>query len=105
MSGFEFKKNEKIALCALIGLALIGISLHFVRRGIGASGRDVVITEPGRGNSARVSAMDSDPMNSPNGNRIIVFQVAGCVKAPGVYKLPEGNRINDAITRRPVVQL
>ena len=93
----EFKKNEKLALCVLIGLALIGISVHFARRGPGYSSRDMVLAESGSSNSARVTAMDSDTAPNDNPNRIIVFQVAGCVKSPGVYKLPEGNRINDAI--------
>jgi len=94
MFGLEFTKNQKLALCAIAGLAVIGISVKLAKvSGIGAS-HEVVLQEPGHGSGAGVTVSDSDSTyNSGN----VTFQVAGEVNAPNVYTLPRGSRIIDAV--------
>jgi len=94
--GLEFSRNQKLALIAILGLAVIGLSSAHVSNSAG----EVVLNEPGQGGKARVAALGSDPMPSSDGSGgtgRVVFQVAGCVKAPGVYSLPFGERVIDAI--------
>ena len=97
MSNLEFSKNQKLAIYALIGLSLIGLSIS-LRNNMMASKNDVVLREPGNGMRTRMITSDSDPMpgsNSSSGK--VMFHIVGCVKAPGVYSLPKGNRIVDAL--------
>lgn len=95
--GLGFTKNQKLALLAIAGIAAIGLSVSHIRGALDRSG-DVVVTEPGQMGSAKVIASDGDSTYpDSNSNRKVVFQVAGCVKAPGVYTLPYGSRVYEAI--------
>ncbi|MCE5323915.1 helix-hairpin-helix domain-containing protein [bacterium] len=95
--GLDFTKNQKITLLAIAGIAAIGLSVSNFR-GVSSRSDDVVITESGNSGSAKVVAEDSDSTYSNyNSNRKVIFQVAGCVKAPGVYSLPYGSRVYEAI--------
>jgi competence protein ComEA len=95
--GLDFTKNQKLVLLAIAGIAAIGLSVSHIRNAVRHSG-DVVIAEPDQTGTAKVIAGDSDPTNTAsNANRKVVFQVAGCVKAPGVYSLPYGSRVYEAI--------
>ena len=100
MTGFDFTRNQKLALYVLIGLSAIGLSVTHVRNSLGGGG-EVVLREPGAPGSPRTVAADSDPMPgygpSASTGRA-VFQVAGCVNRPGVYSLAEDKRILDAIS-------
>lgn len=57
-----------------------------------------------RPNSSSNTSSNPGSMNpgstnpSTSNNRVIYIDVAGKVKAPGVYQLPEGSRVIDAIT-------
>ncbi|MHB9037178.1 MAG: helix-hairpin-helix domain-containing protein [Armatimonadota bacterium] len=97
MWGLEFTKNQKLTLLAIIGVAIIGLSAAHFRNSLNRSG-DVLFTEPSQDGSAKVITTDSDFTYSgaANGGKV-VFQVAGCVKTPGVYSLPTGSRIYEAI--------
>ncbi|MEN6357644.1 MAG: ComEA family DNA-binding protein [Armatimonadota bacterium] len=95
--GFDFTKNQKLALLAIAGIAAIGLSISHLRGAVSRSG-DVVITEPDQAGSAKVIATGSDSTHAgSNSSRRVIFQVAGCVKAPGVYSLPNGSRVYEAI--------
>ena len=99
MSGLEFNRNQKLALYVLIGLSAVGLSLSHVRSGLRGSG-EVVLREPGEDAAPGVVASDSDRMprlDALSNAGKVVFQVAGCVKCPGVYSLAEGERILDAV--------
>jgi competence protein ComEA len=95
--GLEFTRNQKLALLAIIGIGAIGLSAVHVRNSMNNRG-EAFLTEPGQGTSAKVIATDSDSPypDRANGNKV-VFQVAGCVNAPGVYSLPAGSRVYEAI--------
>lgn len=97
MLGLDFTKNQKLALLALIGLSAIALSVAFSRNRAG--GDEVVLREPGSA-PAQVVATDSDPMPySGDQNRPgkVVVHVVGCVNMPGVYTLPTGSRVFEAI--------
>ena len=97
MSNLEFSKNQKLAIFALIGLSLIGLSVS-LKNNMLAAKNDVVLREPGNGMNTRMITSDSDPMpGADSGSRKVMFHIVGCVKAPGVYSLPKGNRIVDAL--------
>ena len=100
MTGFDFTRNQKLALYVLIGLSAIGLSVSHVRSSL-SDGSEVVLREPGAPGSPRTVAADSDPMpgygpSASTGKA--VFQVAGCVNRPGVYSLAEDKRVLDAIS-------
>lgn len=97
MPNFEFSNNQKLAIFALIGLSLIGLSISFSNNMLAAK-NEVVLREPGNGAGAQMIASDSDPLPGSNSvSRKVMFHIVGCVKAPGVYSLPKGNRIVDAV--------
>jgi len=95
----EFNRNQKLALYVLIGLSAMGLSLTHVRNRLSGSG-EVVLREPGDVRAPKVVASDSDRMPTldalSNAGKV-VFQVAGCVKCPGVYSLADGERVTNAV--------
>ncbi len=99
MSGLEFSRNQKLALCVLIGLSAIGLSFTHVRNRLSGAG-EVVLHEPGEAGALDDGTAGSDRMpalEDPRSGGKVVFQVAGCVKCPGVYSLAEGSRVVDAV--------
>lgn len=96
MGGLEFTRNQKLALLAIIGLILIGASVKLARNTTSARDEGVVLSEPGS-DGVEVATADSDRTKPPAGTGKVIFHVAGCVKSPGVYTLPAGSRVIDAI--------
>jgi len=97
--GVEFNRNQKLALLALIGLSFIGLSFAQLRDLIKSPSSEVVIREPDESN-LDVYSEDSGSLTgtkNPYAGKV-VFQVAGCVKKPGVYQLPVGERVIKAIS-------
>jgi competence protein ComEA len=81
--------NPRLALAGLVGA--LGVGALAVLLALGHSG-DGLVTGPG----ASDVALDSgDPL--VNGGQIIV-DVVGAVVRPGVYHLPIGSRVGDAVT-------
>ncbi len=97
MGGLEFSKNQKLALIAIVGLILIGVSIKLARNANSSRYEGVVFKEA-ESDGVGVVTSGSDPMqSSANSSGKVVFQVAGCVKSPDVYTLPTGSRIIDGI--------
>lgn len=97
MFGLDFSKNQTRAIIAIIAVAVIAISVIAGKRLTGGGG-DVVLREPGSGLRSGVVATDSDPIGGPaQPQGEVVFQVAGAVRGPNVYKLAAGSRVADAI--------
>jgi len=97
MLGLDFSRNQVRAVIALIAVAVIAISITLAKHSTGSRG-EVVLREPGSGAGSGVVATDSDPIGGPaQPQGEVVFQVAGTVRIPGLYKLPVGSRITDAI--------
>lgn len=82
--------NYWLTLCALIGLSVLGLSFVVVRNQTRFSSGEIVFREPAE------SSINADNKNPYAGK--VVFQVVGCVKKPGVYQLPIGERIIKAIS-------
>ena len=97
MNGLDFTKNQKLALIAIAGVAIIGLSVAHMRNSTGGSDADMMVTEPSSGR-VRVTAVDSDPLPGTTRDAgVVVVHVAGSVNAPNVYTLPEGKRVINAI--------
>lgn len=96
MFGFEINRNQKLALIAFIGLCIIGLSVVHVRNHSRTDSGDVVLYEPGK-DGTRVVATDPDSPYGAESSSKVVFQVAGYVERPGLYSLPKGKRVMDAI--------
>lgn len=98
MFGVEFNRNQRIALWVLIGLSAIGLAVSQVRHGsVGSGEMEISLSDTGfpNGDDRAISSATGDS-NSGVGAKV-VFQVAGCVKCPGVYSLNRGARVIDAI--------
>lgn len=99
MTGFEFTRNQKLALVAIVGLIAIGVSVKLMRNAAAPVYGGVVLKEAGSGaDGVPVVTSDSDSTRAADtSNAKVIFQVAGCVNSPNVFSLPRGSRIVDAI--------
>jgi len=96
MGGLEFTRNQKLALLAIIGLIVIGVSVKLARNANSARYKGVVIEDAGTDGIA-VTSSNSDRAHPSTTTGKVIFHVTGCVKSPGVYTLPAGSRVIDAV--------
>lgn len=95
MAGVDFSDNSKRAMIAIIGFAVIGLSV-LLAKNLGHSG-GVTISEPGSNGQSGVVATDTDNISGAREGGEVVFHVVGAVKSPGVYRLTSDKRIIDAV--------
>ncbi len=95
MTGLDFTRNQKLALLALVGLSVMGLSVGYARKTMAPAGGVTISTLAN--DQSDVAASGSDPMPGASTSGQVVFHVTGCVNAPGVYKLRAGERIVNAI--------
>lgn len=88
---FKFTRNQIVAVYALVGIALLGMVFHFAKANTGAGKGKITFTEPGQVKSAQASAAIAEKPAQ------ICVHVAGKVRTPGLYNLPPGSRVMDAI--------
>ncbi|MDO8683428.1 MAG: helix-hairpin-helix domain-containing protein [Armatimonadota bacterium] len=94
----NLNRNQQLAAVAILGLALIGLSIGLLRPSFGGGdSRDVTITEPGESSKESVDISIDDRPGSLNPSASILVHVAGRVKFPNVYRIPPGSRVIDAI--------
>jgi competence protein ComEA len=79
--------RSQLLVYAVIAIAVIVIGARWIRAsGTGSTG------------GAELS-FAADSANETGGSRDVVVHVAGAVVRPGVYRLPAGSRVTDAISR------
>ncbi len=85
----ELSNRQKIGLFSLLGLILIAVGywLGFAQR------------PPVAPVVERIESPASNSTTTPDPKEVILIDVMGAVMQPGVYEMPEGSRVMDAIQR------
>jgi competence protein ComEA len=99
MGGFNFTKNQQLALLALVGLTLLGLAIGHIRgsRSDAMSTSGVSVTEKDDGQDVPIDNPQSQPHPGQNEMPTVTVHVAGSVLKSGVYSLPTGSRVIDAV--------
>ena len=88
---FKFTRNQVIAVCVIAGIALLGMVFHFMKANTGAGKGRITFAEPEQIKGDQASAA------IPEKPAQFCVHVAGKVSKPGLYNLPPGSRVMDAI--------
>jgi competence protein ComEA len=79
--------RSQLALYAVIAIAVLIVGARWIRASDGGPGGDTELS----------FAAESSPQEA--GSQDLVVHVAGAVRRPGVYRLPAGSRVTDAVRR------
>ncbi|CQR72082.1 ComE operon protein 1 [Sporomusa ovata DSM 2662] len=86
--------QKKLLIVVLLACGIVVVSFYgFWQKTTDESGANEVSTAPGKVTATNTAAT----ANSAAGSEVVVY-VSGGVNKPGVYKLPQGSRIVDAVT-------
>jgi competence protein ComEA len=93
---FTLTRRQTLTVVALALLAIFAAA-HFLGRTSGGGGA----AAPPAASSADVPPLTSPAPTArpPAPSSVLVVDVAGAVRRPGLYRLPQGSRIADAIAR------
>lgn len=99
MTELNFSRNQQIALIALVGISLLGLSYGRIRSSKPAVVKEssVTVSESVPGESVDIQGPSGRIYQGRGELPTVVVHVAGCVKNPSVYKLQPGSRVVDAI--------
>jgi competence protein ComEA len=95
----EFSRTQ-VAVYGAIAVALLFIGARAVR-GEGGGGSDSGYTSSYENYSSESSSEDESEasFSVEEGGSDVVVDVTGAVQKPGVYRMPAGSRVNDAVKR------
>jgi len=79
--------RSQLLVYAAIAVAVLVVGARWIRSGGGGSG------------AAAAVSFAADSTHEAEGTRDVVVHVAGAVRRPGVYRLPAGSRVTDAVSR------
>jgi competence protein ComEA len=92
---FNLTKQEQVIILFLIGILLVGLGVkHYFNR----QQHTELIPSAGATNVPNQPSPPSTDTLKLNTNQPIIIDIAGAVNKPGVYHLPAGSRVYDAIT-------
>lgn len=90
------RRKAEVAGYAVAAFVLVLLALRLLHHGGGAPEAPVSINGPNSGGPARRGATTSPARRS---TRLLVVDVAGEVRRPGVYRVPAGSRVDAAVQR------
>jgi competence protein ComEA len=87
------KRKAEVAAYAVAAFVVVFLALRFLHRDSGSSGAPVSLEPQALGARTRASAAARAP--APKG--LLVVDVAGEVRRPGIYRVPSGSRADAAV--------
>ena len=84
----DFIKDKKLVICAIF-IMIIGVGMYIYK-----SNSDPITIEDNR---ESIEMQETEDKNEKTAENVIIVHVAGAVKKPGIVKLKEGSRVEDAV--------
>ena len=84
----DFIKDKKLVICAIF-IMIIGVGMYIYK-----SNSDPITIEDTR---ESIEMQETEDKNEKTAENVIIVHVAGAVKKPGIVKLKEGSRVEDAV--------
>src|SRR2546423_15349952 len=91
--------REKLRLAGWAAAALVAVLLGVRLIGSGSGGAAGVAVDPAGGRAGPASGASAGTTAPASPRAQLLVQVAGEVARPGVYRVPAGSRVTDAVSR------
>jgi competence protein ComEA len=90
--------RSQVVVYAAVAVALLLVGVRAIRSEAGAVSAQASSGEEAEGGTASAAGTDGFQLGAGGGPDVVV-DVAGAVRRPGVYRLPVGARVTDAVER------
>jgi competence protein ComEA len=91
--------RSQLLVYGAVGVTLLLVGARWIRSSDSSASRGGVSYSSGSGSGSPSSSGDGSLAIDPNGGGDVVVDVAGEIGSPGVYRLPAGSRVTDALER------